>query len=112
MKLDYTELESGIRLIKLSGRLDMNGTYSVEVQFVNHCSGGNVRMIVDLSDVSFLSSVGIPMLVNNAQAVTSRGGKFVLLRPQESVASVLELVGVTQVIPIYNDLHMAVASLK
>jgi anti-sigma B factor antagonist len=112
MKLDYTELENGIRLIKLSGRLDMNGTYSVEVQFVNHCNGANVRVIVDLSDVSFLSSVGIPMLVNNAQSVESRGGKMVLLRPQETVAAVLELVGVTQVIQIYADLNTAIANLN
>ena len=52
------------------------------------------------------------MLVNNAQAVTSRGGKFVLLRPQETVADVLELVGVTQVIQIYADLNTAIANLN
>ena len=34
MKIDYSEIENGIRLIKLDGRLDLNGTYSIEVQFV------------------------------------------------------------------------------
>jgi anti-sigma B factor antagonist len=112
MKLEYTELEGGVRLIKLNGRLDLNGTYSVEVQFVRHCQGEKVRVIVDLSEVSFLSSVGIPMLVNTAKSVMDRGGTMALLRPNENVAKVLELVGVSQVIKTYDDLNTALANLK
>jgi len=112
MKLDYSELEGGIRLIKLNGILDLNGTYSVEVPFVRHCGGDNVRVLVDLSKVSYISSVGIPMLVNAAKAVVSRGGKMALLYPQDSVIKVLEMVGIPQIIPIYNDLDLAVDKLK
>ena len=112
MKLDYSELEDGIRLIKLNGILDLNGTYSVEVPFVRHCGGDNVRVLVDLSKVSYISSVGIPMLVNAAKSVVSRGGKIALLHPQDSVIKVLEMVGIPQIIPIYNDLDLAVDGLK
>jgi anti-sigma B factor antagonist len=112
MKIEYTELEDGIRLIKLSGRLDLNGTYSVEIQFVRHCDGENARVLVDLSDVSFLSSVGIPMLVNTARSVVKRGGKIAFLRPSENVIRVLDLVGVPQVIPIYDDLDSAITGMK
>ena len=111
MKLEYTELQDGIRLIKLEGRLDLNGTYSIEVQFVNHCAGDKARVLVDLSDVSYVSSVGIPMLVNTAKAVVSRGGKMVFINPQENVAKVLELVGVAQVIPTYPNQKTALESL-
>ncbi|MEW6285888.1 MAG: STAS domain-containing protein [Chloroflexota bacterium] len=112
MKLDYTELENGIRLIKLEGRLDLNGTYSIEVQFVNRCAGDGVRVLVDLSGVSYVSSVGIPMLVNTAKSVVSRGGKMAFLNPQENVTKVLDLVGIPSVIPIYYDQKAAIESLK
>ena len=111
MKIDYTELKDGIRLIKLDGRLDLNGTYSIEVQFVNQCAGDNVRVLVDLSGVNYVSSVGIPMLVNTAKSVVSRGGKMAFLSPQDNVLKVLELVGVTQVIPIYNNQSKALKGL-
>ena len=39
MELEYSELEGGIRLIKLTGKLDMEGTTSVEKQFSQHCIG-------------------------------------------------------------------------
>lgn len=112
MKLDYSQLDNGIRLIKLIGVLDLNGTYSVEVQFVQHCAGDKVRVIADLSKVSYISSVGIPMLVNTAKSVVSRGGKVAFLRPQESVIKVLELVGVPLIIPIYDNLNSAIDGMK
>ena len=110
MKLQYSELDGGIRLIKLSGALDMNGTYSIEIEFVRQCAGDNVRVIVDLSRVNYISSIGIPMLINTAKSVSSRGGKMVLLNPQRNVAEVLEITGIPQIIPIYTDLESATAA--
>jgi len=109
MKIQYTELENNIRLIELNGRLDLNGTFSIEVQFVRYCQGENLRVIVDMEKVSYLSSVGIPMLVNSAKAVTAKGGKFCFVRPADSVKKVFDLVGVQQTIPIFKDVDTAIA---
>jgi len=107
MELQQTELENNIHLLQLVGALDMSGTYSIEVQFVRACEGDHVRVIVDLAKVNYISSVGIPMLVNTAKSVTAHGGKMVLLNPQNAVADVLELTGISEVIPIYFDLESA-----
>ena len=111
MKLDYTELDNGIRLIALNGALDMNGTYSIEVQFVRYCAGDNIRVLVDLSKVSYISSIGIPLLVNTAKSIISRGGKIVFLNPQDKVSQVFEMVGVPQMIPIHTDMDTAISEL-
>ena len=107
MKLQYSELDGGIRLIKLSGALDMNGTYSIEIEFVRQCAGEHVRVIVDLSRVNYISSIGIPMLINTAKSIASQGGKMVLLNPQRNVAEVLEITGIPLIIPVYTDLESA-----
>ena len=110
MKLQYSELDNGIRLIKLSGALDMNGTYSIEIEFVRQCAGDNVQVVVDLSKVNYLSSIGIPMLINAAKSVAGQGGKMALLNPQKNVAEVLEITGIRQIIPICTDLASATAA--
>lgn len=112
MQLQYSELEDGIRLIKLSGALDMNGTYAIEVEFVRHCVGENVCVLVDLSRVNYISSIGIPMLVNSAKSIFRHGGKMALLSPQKSVEEILELAGIPPIIPIYRDLASARAALS
>lgn len=111
MELQYSELDDGIRLIKLNGALDMNGTYAIEVEFVRQCAGQEVRVLVDLSRVHYISSIGIPMLVNSAKSIVRQGGKMALLNPQQSVADILEIAGIPPVIPVYFDLPSARAAM-
>lgn len=112
MELQYSELDTGIRIIKLSGKLDLNGTYSVEVDFVRHCTGKDLRVIVDISKVTYLSSIGIPMLINSAKLVIRNGGKMALLSPQKAVADVLKITGIPLIIPIYESLYTAVTEMS
>ena len=111
MKLQISEVEQGLRLIILNGQLDGTGVYNVEVDFIRTCVEGNHNVLVDLSNVSYISSIGIPMLVNKARSVMARGGKLGLLNPQRNVLDVLELVGVSMMLPIYYDLKTATAGM-
>ena len=107
MKLQYSELDRNIRLIKLTGKLDVYGVNSIDIDFIRCCSGDDLRVLVDISGVNYISSVGIPMLINSAKTVASRGGKLALLKPRPNVAEVLELTGIPLIIPVYADLESA-----
>jgi anti-sigma B factor antagonist len=111
MRLQYSDLDSSIRLIKLSGALDIHGVHDVEVEFVRLCSEDNVCILVDLSRVDYISSIGIPLLVNSARSLARQGGKLALLNPKKNVENVLELTGIPLVIPIYADLQSATVGL-
>lgn len=112
MRLQYSDLDNSIRLIKLSGALDINGVRDVEIDFVRLCTGENVCVLVDLSKVNYISSIGIPLLVNSAKSLARQGGKMALLHPQRAVENVLELTGIPMIIPIYESVHTAVSDLK
>jgi anti-anti-sigma factor len=111
MRLQYSELNNGIRLIKLNGTLDINGVSRVEVEFVRRCAGENICVIVDLSKVNYISSIGIPLLVNSAKAVVKNGGRIALLNPQNNVKNILELTSIPLIIPIHHNLDAAVAAI-
>lgn len=107
MEMNYNELDNGIGLIKLSGKLDIVGVGEIETKFTGYCAGENVRMVVDLSEVDFLASIGIRLLVLTAKSVVTRGGKMVLLNPIPEVHDVLEITGIPAIIPIYAQLESA-----
>jgi anti-sigma B factor antagonist len=107
MEMYYNELGSGIRLIKLGGKLDIIGTGEIETKFTGYCAGDKVRMVVDLSEVDFLASIGIRLLVLTAKSIASRGGKMTLLNPTPEVQRVLEITGIPAIIPIYSHLESA-----
>jgi anti-sigma B factor antagonist len=107
MEMQYSELDNGINLIKLIGKLDIIGTGEIETKFTGYCAGDKVRMVVDLSDVDFLASIGIRLLTLTAKSVATRGGKMVLLNPVPEVQNVLEITGIPAIIPIYSQLESA-----
>jgi anti-anti-sigma factor len=111
MELQSSELDNNIRLIKLIGRLDIIGTGEIETKFSGYCAGEKLRVVLDLSEVDFLSSIGIRLLMLTAKSVASRGGKIVILRPIPDVQSVLEITGIPGIIPIYSHLESAEAVL-
>ena len=111
MRIQYSELKGNVRLIKLSGALDIHGVSDVEMDFVRICTGDNICVLVDLSKVNYISSIGIPLLVNSAKSLARQGGKMVLLNPKKPVENVLEVTGIPLIIPIYQNVDTAVSEL-
>ena len=107
MELQYRDLENNIRFIKLIGTLDITGTGKIETRFAGYCAEDKARMIVDLSEVDFLSSIGVRLLMLTAKSIGCRGGKMVLLNPIPEVLHVLEITGIPAVMPIYSSLESA-----
>ncbi len=107
MELQFNELDHGLSIIKLTGTLDITGVNQIETKFTAYCSGENVRVIVDVSDVDFLASIGIRLLTLNAKSLASRKGKMALLKPTPEVFHVLELTGIPAIIPVYSNLESA-----
>ena len=107
MELQYSKWDNDIRMIKLIGKLDIIGTGEIETKFTGYCAGDKVRVIVDLSEVNFLASIGIRLLLLTAKSMNKRGGKMVILNPIPNVQHVLEVTGIPAIIPIYSSFESA-----
>ncbi len=107
MELQYSELDNNIRLIRLNGKFDIIGTGQIETKFAAYCGVENARVLVDLSEVEFLASIGIRLLTLTAKSVASRGGKMVLLNPNPDVYHVLDVTGIPGIIPVYSNFESA-----
>jgi len=102
MNLEIADLENGITKITLSGRLDVEGALKIDGEF-NAIAERRKKVLVDLSDVTFIASLGIRTLITGAKATANNGGKMVLLDPQPNVEKVLRTSRVDTVIPITHD---------
>ena len=93
MNLEFSNLPNGANHIKLDGDLDIAGVGAVETRFHAHCAGNPPRVIVDLSEVGFVGSLGIRLLLQAIKTVSARGGRLVLLNPTNIVDSALDISG-------------------
>ena len=66
-------------------------------------------LIVDLSELTFMDSTGLRMLLRSSRELDQQGGVLVLAAPQVSVARVLQLTRADQLIPVYETVADAIA---
>ena len=109
MEMVVKELDGGIAHVILRGRLDTTGADAIDLKF-NVIAGSRRAIIVDLSEVDFLASLGIRVLLLGARTVKSKGGKVVILSPSENVSSVLTTARTDTLIPIFFDRDAAIAA--
>lgn len=107
MELHSRELESGIVSISLVGRMDSLGAQEIDMRFTALSATRKVPVLVDLSQVTFMASIGIRTLVTNAKAQKRRGGVMVLYQPSAAVEEVLKSTGIDSIIPIAHDMEAA-----
>lgn len=112
MELTIDTLEGGVRCVRLAGRLDLKGTQSIEQKFSETVGVPGESVVVDMSGVEFIASVGIRLLLSNVKALMAAGAKLVILNPQKMVGEVLQLSGLDSVATICHDTSAALAALK
>lgn len=107
MELTFEDLDDGVRRINLTGRMDVEGTEKIDLKFTSLAASKQGRIVVDLSGVDFMSSLGLGTLVRSASAQVLRKGKLVLLSPRPNVERVLETTRVNEVVPVFHDFEAA-----
>lgn len=112
MDITVEGLEGGYQCIHLAGRLDMKGTQEVELKFTGFAAAGKKSVLVDLSKVEFIASIGIRLLLSNIKALSASKARLVLLKPSKMVEDVLKMAGLDSYAPIFHDMPSAVEALK
>lgn len=99
MEIVTDDGEAGIARVTLTGKLDIAGAEVIAMPLAI-LSGSARGIVIDMSDVPFISSIGIRHIVMAAKTLSRRSGRLVLLKPTQMVVDVLATAGITQIIPI------------
>jgi anti-sigma B factor antagonist len=92
--------ESGVTKAELAGRLDTANVNELEHHFTTGIMPKAQNTVVDLSNVSFIASLGIRMLLTTARGLASRGAKFVMFGANPAVMEIFETTALSDIIPI------------
>ena len=86
----------------LDGRFDIQGAQEVDSRF-DELAKSSKAMVVDLSKVSFLASLGIRTLMLSAKTLIRRGAEMAVCGANENVEKVLRTTGFNEVAGLYPD---------
>ena len=110
MELATDELDHDVTRVKLAGSFDIAGAEKADLM-LNVLAGSRRKLLFDMTEVSFLASMGIRSLLSVAKVVVRRGGKVVLLRPSATVTKVLVTTGTDHILPVRDTMEDAMALL-
>lgn len=111
MELNLEEVAQDVVCVGLNGRLDTPGVDQVETRFNAATVATSRHALIDLASVSFVSSMGIRMLISAARALQQRGRKLVLFGAAPLVAETFDNAGIDQLILLAPDRESALNAL-
>jgi anti-anti-sigma factor len=109
MDLAVEDLANGATRVIWQGRIDTTRAVLLELPF-NALAADKRAIVVDLTEVDFLSSYGLRVLLMGAKITSGKGGKLAIVCPDNKIARVLRTSGGSQLIPVFADVSAAVAA--
>ena len=96
-------------VLPLKGEIDLHVSPVVTASLTAMIEKKPERVVIDLSDVTYIDSAGLAALIQAMQKVEDYGGKFLLAGLQETVRSIFEISRLDQVFRIFPDTDTALA---
>jgi anti-anti-sigma factor len=103
MELKVVQRGAQFVQVALAGKLDVAGEQAIGDQFRGLVESYDASFMVDMSQVTYLASLGIRLLFAGAKALASQGNKMVVVNPQPMVEETLLNSGTAKLIAIAHD---------
>lgn len=81
-------------IVTPKGRFDTNGGPEVERVLTEHIERGARQIVLDLSGIEYISSIGLRVILKTVMAMIRKGGRVVLCGGNDQVRTVFQLSGV------------------
>ena len=100
-----------VTILQLIGRLELETGDLILRDTINRLvEEGQVKLVLDMKEVTRLDSAGIGMLVSKYLTVRRAGGTIKLLHPTERTDHLMDITKLTTVFQVFDDEASAVKS--
>jgi anti-sigma B factor antagonist len=99
-----------VDLVTVSGRVDSSNAPELDQALKDLTGAGRCNLVLDLSQVDYMSSAGLRSLVSSLRDCKRKGGDVRLATPSVRVSEVLNLAGLDSIFQIYDSTTEAVGS--
>ena len=100
-----------VAVVRVSGQLDASNALQFQEKLHQGVGPDSRNLILDMGKVTYISSVGIGILIGLMNEAKSRGGEMLLVGLQPEVQRVLRIVGFLKMAKVYENEKSARESL-
>jgi anti-anti-sigma factor len=105
-------VRNGVVVASFTGELDLADTDGLREELLGALTSGGCGLVCDLSSVSYIDSAGVHLLHRLSRALEADSQAAGLILPTASTPRrVLEIVGITEAMPLFASVDDAVTHL-
>jgi len=107
--LAQVQADRNIKIVKVSGQLDESNVdeQAKTLYQLIETNPKNLYLIFDFSELEYLNSKAIGYLTDWYGKVSGDGGKIAIAMARDNIVDILQVVGLTQLIPCHATLDEA-----
>ncbi|MFD2113357.1 STAS domain-containing protein [Thiorhodococcus fuscus] len=103
--------EQQASIVAVSGKLDTLTAPAYEKAVTELIDSGTTQMVIDFSELSYISSAGLRSLLVTAKMLKSKSGKLALANVTGGVRDVFEMAGFGSIFAMYDSIPAALEGL-
>jgi anti-sigma B factor antagonist len=103
-----TRHEGDVSVVSARGEVDVFTAPGLDTELDALIADGHARLVVDLSDVAFLDSTGLGVLVKALKHAREAGGWLHLVVTSDRIRKIFEITGLDASIPIFDTARDAI----
>jgi anti-sigma B factor antagonist len=104
-----TRHEGDVAVVSALGEVDVFSAPGLDAELDAQIAAGNARLVVDLSEVVFLDSTGLGVLVKALKHAREADGWLHLVVTSDRIRKIFEITGLDASIPIFDTAQDAIA---
>ena len=105
-----TERVGDILIAKMGGRVDGANAREFQVALEAVIDPGERAVILDMEQLSYISSAGLRVILLTARALQDRNAKFAICSLSEAIREVFQISGFDKIISVHTSQAEALAS--
>lgn len=109
--IENIQMANKIKFIAIGGILDTLTTVEL-AEVLNPLIAQKNNILVDCSQLSYINSTGLALLIRYHIQGKRRGASFKIVNPASPVFEVMNMSGATKLLEIYEDKETALDSLQ
>jgi anti-sigma B factor antagonist len=106
------EREGSVTVLTITGDLDVATGPQLRDSLIQVMDQGRYRLVLDLTGVPFLDSLGLGVIVGVVHRLRPHDGAFALACARPPVTRALKISGLTSVLAVHDTLDEAIAAVR
>lgn len=100
-------LEENLKVIRVGGDVDASSSIQLDTEFKQAIDGGDKKILVDCSQLNYISSAGLGVFMSYIQDIEKNNVKLVIYGLNEKVLNVFGILGLNQLLKLESNLEAA-----